>query len=142
MATPDQILEVRYTVGDTDSSLPVMADVEIAYFIDKNGGSIGRASLETARSLMFKLSMRGDKQVDVLSLKDSKAATNWIAALKLFISNPSLNPLIGSASGWAGGISVSEMQANIGAPDNYVSTLAVPSQFSTIDNDSSNPFSI
>lgn len=142
MATPESILAVRVELGDTDISLPVLSDEEIGFFIDKNAGNLNRATIDTAKTLMFKLSFRTDKTVDILSIKGSKTAANWIAALKEYLRNPFTNPLIGSASGWAGGISVSEMQANIDAPDNYVSPLAVPSQFSTIDNDSSNPFSI
>jgi len=129
MATPDQILEVRYMVGDSDPSLPVMSDTEINYFIDRNESSIGRASVEVARSLMFKLSMRTDQTVDIISIKGSKAATNWIAALKLFISSPSLNPLYNNLSGWAGGVSLSEMRVNNNTIDNNINSLAINEKY-------------
>lgn len=141
MATPDQILEVRYTIGDTDPSLPVMADAEISYFIDRNENSIGRASVECARTLMFKLSMRTDQTVDILSIKGSKSAVNWIAALKLFLSNPQLNPILSNASGWAGGVSVSEIQTNNNTLDNNINTLAVTDKYPR-DVDSLNLFTI
>lgn len=124
MATPESILAVRTELGDTDISLPVLSDEEIGYFIDKNLGNVSRATIDTAKTLMFKLSYRTDQTVDILSIKGSKTAANWIAALKEYLRNPSLNPLIGSASGWGGGISVSEMQANNANPDNNVSSLA------------------
>lgn len=139
MATPESILAVRVELGDTDISLPVLSDEEIGYFIDKNAGNLNRATIDTAKTLMFKLSFRTDQTVDILSIKGSKTAANWIAALKEYLRNPSLNPLIGSASGWGGGISLSEMQANNTNCDNNVSPLA---EITPRCYPNDNPFSI
>lgn len=139
MATPEQILAVRIETGDSDQSLPVMSDDEIGYFIDKNNGSIPRATIDTAKSLLFKLSYRTDETVDIISVKGSKTAASWIAALKLFLTNPTLNPVISSATGWAGNVSVSEMQANNANHDNYVTDLAKQSNLTV---PSSNPFMV
>ena len=139
MATPEQILAVRIELGDTDTSLPVMSDDEIEYFIDKNAPSMVRATIDTAKSLMFKLTYRTDETVDILSIKGSKLAAGWIAALKEYLRNPSLNPLLSNAQGWAGNISVSEMQANNANPDNYVTDLAKQSNLTV---SSSNPYMV
>lgn len=143
MATADQILACRRNVGDIDIALPILADSEYEYFIDSTG-SVSMGSIQAAKTILFKLSINSvDKSVDILSVKGSKAAEQYRLALQLFLRDPLLSPIYNNISGsWIGNTSRSEMQANIDAPDNYVSTLAVPSQFSTIDNDSSNPFSI
>lgn len=143
MATADQILACRRNVGDVDIALPILSDDEYTYFIDSTG-SVSAGSIQAAKTILFKLSINSiDKTVDILSVKGSKAAEAYRLALELYLNNPYLNPILNNISGsWIGNTSISEMQANIDAPDNYVSPLAVPSQFSTIDNDSSNPFSI
>lgn len=139
MATPESILAVRTELGDTDISLPVLSDEEIGYFIDKNLGNVSRATIDTAKTLMFKLSYRTDQTVDILSIKGSKTAANWIAALKEYLRNPFTNPIIGSASVWGGGISISEMQANNANPDNNVSSLA---EITPRHSSNDNPFAV
>lgn len=139
MATPESILAVRTELGDTDISLPVLSDEEIGYFIDKNAGNLNRATIDTAKTLMFKLSFRTDQTVDILSIKGSKTAANWIAALKEYLRNPFTNPLIGSAGVWGGGISISEMQANNANPDNNVSSLA---EITPRHSSNDNPFAV
>lgn len=141
MATPEEILAVRTELGDTDPSLPVLSDDEVGYFIDKNVGNLNRATIDTAKTLMFKLSFRTDQTVDILSVKGSKVASNWIAALRLFISSPSLNPLYNNLNGWVGNTSRAEMQANIDNPDNYVTNLAIP-EYRITEVTPENPFSI
>lgn len=142
--TPEDIQKIRYELNDNSGpGLYILDDSTISYYLEKNQGSISRSSIDCCRAILLRLSMDSKDQIcDILAIKSYKTAEQYRLALELYLKNPFTNPLIGSANGWVGGISVSEMQANINAPDNYVSPLAVPSQFSTIDNDSSNPFSI
>lgn len=140
MATPEEIQAVRYELADTDPALPVMADEEIEYFIDKNNGSIARATIDTAKSLLFKLCYRTDETIDILSIKGSKTAEAWARALEMFLKNPSLNSVLTTLNVYAGNISKSDMQANVANCDNNF--VASPTSSVVSCNTSSNPFSI
>lgn len=139
MATAEQIANVKMEVGDMDVTFPMLSDTEYTYFIDKNDASIRRASLDCARAILFKLSMRGDETVDIFSLKGSKAAEAYRMALMLYIKNPEFNPVMTSASIYAGGISLSDMQSNVDTTDNnYVRTANEPESYTYPPLD--NPF--
>lgn len=118
MATAEEIKKVRYELADTDPALPLMGDAEYAYFIDKNSSNIKRSMIDCAKTILFKLSMRGDETVDIFSLKGSKAAEQYRLALQLFIKNPEFNPALTLAEPYAGGISKSDMQDNVDEEDN------------------------
>lgn len=111
---------MRLEVGDTDVSMPILSDEEYEYFLFKNTNSVRRASIDAARSILFKLSMRTDETVDIFSIKGSKAATNYVAALHLFLKNPDMNPIIQSAMPYAGGVSKSDMLENDSKYDNNI----------------------
>ena len=111
------VQEIRYILGDT-SDLPVMSDQEICWFLDKNEGNINRTAMDVAKTMLFKLSMQSSETVDIFSINGAKAATQYMAALKMYIKDPSLNPFIQNAMPYAGGISKSDMQANDAEPDN------------------------
>lgn len=117
-----EVQKVRLEVGDTDPALPILADAEYEYFLEKNNNSVQRSALDAAKSLLFKLSMKTRRDVDILSIHGQQAAQNYIAALKLYISNPSINVGLLLAEGYAGGISKADMQANDANPDNNVPT--------------------
>ena len=125
MATPEQIQAVRYELNDNTPGLYILDDDTVSYFIDKNNGSIARASLDAAKTILFKLSIEStDEVVSVLSLKGSKAAEQYRQALQLYIKDPSLNPLLGNATVWAGGISKADIEANNANCDNNIPPLA------------------
>lgn len=117
---------VRLEIQDNTPGLYIISDDEVTYFLEKHNGSIARASLDVAKSILFNLSQRGDETVDILSLKGSKAAESYKQALMLYIKDQTLNPINQNLSGWVGGISKSEMQANDSTLDNNY--IKVPSQ--------------
>lgn len=118
MASLEQISQVRYELADTDTAFPILSDAEYSYFIDKNFGNVRRSMLDCAKTIMFKLSMRGDETVDIFSIKGSKAAESYRQALLTFIKNPDFNPALTLATAFAGGISKSDMLANNSDLDN------------------------
>lgn len=135
MAAPNQILQVRYELADTDTSLPIMSDSEYAYYIDKHNGSIRRAMVDAAKAILFKLSMRPDETVDIFSIKGSKAAEQYRLALAMFLKDPNLNPALTLASIYAGGISKSDMLANVDTIDNNaILNPAVPKSEPLLDS--------
>ena len=123
MATPEQIQQVRYELMDTDPAFPLLSDSEYTYFIDKNNASIRRAMLDAAKSILFKLSMRGDETVDIFSVKGSKAAEQYRMALHMYIKNPEFNPALTLAGVYAGGISKQDMKDNVLNTDNNAVVL-------------------
>jgi len=141
-ATPELIQAIRYELNDNAGpGLYILDDSTIIYYLEKNEGSVPRTSVDCCKAILFRLSMDGsDKVVDILSIKSSKSASEYRQALALYLRDPSLNPLYNSANGWAGNVSVSEMQENNNNVDNNIPSLAVsPLQQSTYDyND--NPF--
>lgn len=116
------ISQCRLEVGDTDTSLPILSDIEYEYFLNKHSGSVRRASLDAAKTILFKLSMRVRERVELFEIHGSQAAVNYIQALKLYIKDPNLNPVLQGAAIYAGGISVSDMEANDSNPDNNIVT--------------------
>lgn len=115
--TSATIQDIRYELADT-SDLPVMSDAEIQYYLTKHDGNLNRTSMDVAKAMLFKLSMAGSETVDIFSINGSRAAAQYIAALKMYIKDPSLNPFIQTAMPYAGGISKSDMEANDANPDN------------------------
>lgn len=117
--TPEMISACRTEVGDVVIELPILADSEYTYFLTKNSENIRRASLDAAKTILLKLSLNSkDSVVDVLSIKTSMQADQYRKALQLYIKSPELNGMYSTVSAWAGGISKSDMQANVDNLDN------------------------
>ena len=117
--TPEMISACRTEVGDVVIELPVLADSEYTYFLTKNSENIRRASLDAAKTILLKLSLNSkDSVVDVLSIKTSMQADQYRKALQLYIKSPELNGMYSTVSAWAGGISKSDMKANVDNLDN------------------------
>ena len=145
--TPEMISACRTEVGDIVVELPILADSEYTYFLEKNSENIRRTSLDAAKTILLKLSLSSkDSVVDILSIKTSMQADQYRKALQLYIKSPELNGMYSSVSAWAGGISKSDMQANIDNTDNNsvlppASVLGSPSQADPTSS-VSNPFLI
>jgi hypothetical protein len=118
--TAEMIQQVRYEVQDTDLSLPLLDDATYTYILTKNLESISRSALDAARMILMQLSLRGDHTVDIFSVKGSKVASEYRAALELYLKSPQLNPIYNNVGGYAGNISVSDMQANVDNLDNNI----------------------
>lgn len=128
--TPALINAVRIETADLDSSLPLLNDAEITYFLNKNNESVRRASLDAARVILMKLSQTGDSTVGILSVKGSKVAEQYRLSLELYLKSPYLNPVLSGLGSfvdsngktqnpvYAGGISRSDMLSNVANTDN------------------------
>lgn len=141
--TPEAIDQVRMEVADTEAGLYILPDATYEYILTKNEGSISRSSIDAARMILMRLSISSrDTVVDVISLKGSKTAEAYRQALILYISNPSLNPLYNNINGWAGNVSVSEIESNSNNPDNNIPSLAVNPLQQNIYDPNQNPFTV
>lgn len=120
MALTD-IQKVRLEIADNDPSLPVLSDEEVAYYLEKHSNSISRAAIDCAKTIMFKLSMSaGEQRVDIFSISGKAASDAYIAALKLYISNPNINGIFNNMNVYIAGTSISDMQANNADTDNNI----------------------
>ena len=111
---------LRIELGDVSAEFPIMSDDEYTYFLGKHDWNIRRASMDAAKSIMLKLSMRTDETVDIFSIKGSSAAKNYMQALQMYIKNPDLNALYDKVQGYAGGISKEDMLKNDSNLDNNI----------------------
>lgn len=117
--TPEMITNVRMEIQDVAVGFYILDDETITYFLEKNNENIRRASMDCARAILFKLSINAsDSTVDIFSIRGSKAAEAYRLSLMLYLKDPSLNPVYNLAGIYAGGISVSDMQANVDDTDN------------------------
>lgn len=120
MALTD-VQKLRIEVQDTSVEFPLLSDEEYQYILDKNNLSIRKAALDAARMILFKLSIESvDDTVSVFSVKGSQAAKAYMEALKLFINNQALNPLVLDGTVYAGGISKTDYAANAANSDNII----------------------
>ena len=120
MALTD-IQKLRVEVGDTDVSFPMLDDTSYEYFLEKHSNNLNRAGLDAARAILFQLSTRNSETVDVFSVKNT-SAESYRQALLLYIKDPTLNPLYQNLKGYVGGVSISDMEANVANPDNNIVT--------------------
>lgn len=132
MALTD-IQKVRLEIADNDPALPVLSDEEVGYYLEKHSNSISRAAIDCAKTIMFKLSMNaGEQRVDIFSISGKEASMAYIAALKLYISNPNINGIFNNMNVYIAGTSVSDMQANIDNTDNNIVLIPNSSPNNTI----------
>ena len=130
--TPEMILSVRREVGDSDTVFPILTDVDYEYFLTKNNESVRNASMDAARAILLQLAIRStDRTVDVLSIKNSKAAEAYRQALILYLRSPDLNGLYKTVNPYGSGISKSDMLANDTTPDNNYVKPFIPSTDTT-----------
>jgi hypothetical protein len=111
---------LRIELGDTSPEFPIMSDDEYNYFLSKHDWNISRATMDAAKSILLKLSMRTDETVDIFSIKGTAAAKNYMMALQLYIKNPDLNTMYDKIQGYAGGISKEDMVKNDSNLDNNI----------------------
>lgn len=108
--------DIRMEIGDSDPNFPILSDDEINYYLTKNSSNLARTSMDCARTILMKLSLRGSETIDIFTIKGS--ASQYMQSLQLYIKDPNLNPLMQNLQGYAGGVSISDMQANDSNSDN------------------------
>lgn len=119
--------QVYILLGLTQPDQLLITDGEIDWFISQTGGDTTFAAVKVARNILFKLSQKVRSRFDGMELYSDQAFDQWSKALQMFIEvndpeNPkaSLAIALTKANGYAGGISVSDIQANYENLDNNV----------------------
>lgn len=100
---------VRFLCGDTDMAHPILHDEEIAYIVGTQRNA-RQAALAACYAMLRKLAPRPDETVGPVSVRNSAV----IANIKASIASIKYEIAVSAAFPWAGGISVSDKQANNG----------------------------
>lgn len=130
------IESVRLEIGDTElPPFQIMSDSEIQYFLDKNSNSVRKASLDCAKSVLFKLSRFVDERADVLELFGSQRFRAYKEALMIYLKDQNFS-VIGYCQPYAGGISKTDIVENITTTDNNFVDVqrGVPQELDGINN--------
>lgn len=113
------IEKIKLELGLLGEAESLLTDSEIQYFLDKNNGSIKKASLDVAKTVLFVLSQQVHERSGVeLELYNNQWFENYLQAIKLYLSDPTYSVAITSAKAYAGGISVSDIRKNVDNHDN------------------------
>lgn len=105
---------IRLEVGLSDE---LMSDDELRYFLDKNNGSVRKASQDAARAVLFQLSQWVRFKAAELEDYGQQYFQQYMEALKLYLSDPNYSIAISGASPYCGGISKSDIRDNLANPD-------------------------
>lgn len=76
-ATPTDLAQVRYHIGDTESAAAIFTDEEIAMVLAMESSDIGATVISLIRSAMAKLSHEPDMQADWLKIDWRRSADQW-----------------------------------------------------------------
>lgn len=112
-----QIQQVRLEIGDSDPVFQILSDEEVQYFLDKNNQSVRKTSLDCAKSILFRIASLTFERVDVIEYRGNDYFNQYKQALQMYIKNPEYGA-VSQAMGYAGGISLSDIEQNISNFDN------------------------
>lgn len=119
MTTP--IEAVRIEIGDdAGPGLHILSEQTIQYYLDKNNGSVARASIDAARAVLMRLAQQGNESIDILQLQGSRVASEYRQALQLYLRDPNLNPIMNSLKGYFGNTSKEDIFSNNSDLDNNI----------------------
>lgn len=102
--------QVRLLVGDIYPDMDMLDDATYAFFLSKYNNNVNRASIDAARSILFKLARYTRERTGDIEVFGAEFFKNYRAALTDFIRNPNLS--VSVAMPYAGGISKKDMMQN------------------------------
>ena len=115
------VSEIKLNLGLVGNAADILTDDELQYFLDKNNGSVKKASLDVAKTVLFILAqLVHERSGNELEVWGHTWFENYMKTLQLYINNPAYSLAIDSAKAYAGGISVTDIRNNIDNSDNYV----------------------
>lgn len=137
------IQKVRLEIGDSDPVFQILSDEEVEYFLEKNNNSIRKSSLDAAKSILFRIASLTFERVDVIEYRGSDFFVQYKQALQMYIKNPEYGS-VSYAMGYAGGISLSDIQSNILSIDNNTvkADKSVPVDYTAYNVNNTSPFQV
>ena len=118
--TLNPIQQIRLEIALIGDAENLLSEEELQYFLDKHNGSVRRASLDAAKTVLFILSTRVHEKIEMLEIWGHTWFENYMKTLQMYINDPNYSIALESAKAYAGGISVSDIRNNINNPDNFV----------------------
>lgn len=113
------IEKIKLELGLLGEAESLLSDAEIQYFLDKNNGSIKKASLDVAKTVLFILAQYlHERSGTELEIWGHTWFENYKSALELYIKDPTYALAISNAKAYAGGISITDIRKNVENPDN------------------------
>lgn len=112
-----EIEQVRLNTGQ-DDDFNFLSDAEIQHLLDTYG-SVRVATLQAARIILFKLSRQTHEKVELLEIWGNQAFDNYLRSLKMLLNDSQFSDS-STATPYAGGISKSDIAANLADVDNFV----------------------
>lgn len=102
--------QVRFMVGDTDSTKPQLQDEEIAFLIDSSGGAAA-AAVSACRALAAKYARRVHEEVGDLKLYNEQMFDQYSKLAEQLASQAVIGGASLSGMPSAGGVYVAEKEA-------------------------------
>ena len=116
--TLNPIQQIRLEIALIGDAENLLSEEELQYFLDKHNGSVRRASLDAAKTVLFILSTRVHEKIEMLEIWGHTWFENYMKTLQMYINDPNYSIALENAKAYAGGISVSDIRSNINNPDN------------------------
>lgn len=110
--------QLRLEIGLNSIEDVILTEAELEYFLEKHNLNVRKAALDAAKTVLFILSSRlHERSGTELEIWGHTWFENYMQTLKLYINNPNFSIALEQAKAYAGGISVSDIQANLANPD-------------------------
>lgn len=114
------VQEVRLTIGLIGNAYDLLSDDEITHYLTKNNNNIRRTCLDCGKTVLFILAQLTHTKADVLEEWTGDWFNNYYKTLQMYMNDPNFSFAINGAMPYAGGISVSDIRANVDNSDNFV----------------------
>lgn len=118
---------VYLNLGLVDPTQSLLTDTEVEYYLNKNSNDVIKASIDCARTILFKLSLSIRSRNDMIEIYEEQKFNQWMKALDEFIkaNDPasvvkSIGIALTNAQGYAGNVSKSDMLSNDSNLDNVI----------------------
>ena len=130
------VTAIRLEIGLVSEAADVLSDEELQYFLDKHNGSVKRASLDAAKTVLFILSQFTHERSDMLEIWNHTWFENYMKSLQLYLNNPNFSIAIDSARAYAGGISKTDIRSNIDNEDNFtvITDIGIPKDYTAVNS--------
>ena len=117
--------KVYIELGLTDPTQSLLVDEEVDYYLERSSDDVIAASVASARMILFKLAQMTRFRNDNLEVFASDQMKQWLQALEMYIAandpespKRSLATAYSKSNGYAGGISLTDIQSNKDTVDN------------------------
>ena len=131
------VTAIRLEIGLVSEAADVLSDEELQYFLDKHNGSVKRASLDAAKTVLFILSqLVHERTASDLEIWNHTWFENYMKSLQLYLNNPNFSIAIDSAKAYAGGISKKDIRSNIDKEDNFtvITDVGIPKDYTAVNS--------